>query len=517
MPATFVVEPLQSGSIRFAHPNGSEAVVDRSRPMVFGALTVLAHEVDTISEPEEDRIAGLVCAALGWPPPDAAPAIGEPAPDRPPVLPAASRAAARFPAHVVLAERRLSALQQRAAIAVERELGIGRDGRLAWAGGVLGRTVATFRDCSLADLRALKAALDEETEGLLDVEEEEEERTDARHTLKAPWRWDGSDLWAEGRSYDDPEDRHLYLDVKAGEWASPEVKALIAASPDLLGACVNYARWLADPTAAHPGMEIRDAICKALGMEADEMEAYVRALPPLSDDDLDDEEEEECDPAEDADLARAEWDETFDAVAAEVCDPDHPRHDAPALFDRVEPETVADHDPATWTDAEMADAYDALADVARYNDPWGNPHPTRDRLEAICRERAGWLRAAPAAERAPLPLAALVLAAPLDALALGTSLLAVAVLLALWGLARFGPRLVDHVARRRRFRRALRDGDRLSLVIGPALPVHPLSPTARPRTMDEAIRADTEATLARWRAEFAAEEAEERDALTQAA
>lgn len=423
MPATFVVEPLQSGSIRFAHPNGSEAVVDNSRPMVFGALTVLAHEVDTISEPEEDRIAGLVCAALGWPPPDAAPAIGEPAPDRPPVLPAASRAAARFPAHVVLAERRLTALQQRAAIAVERELGIGRDGRLAWAGGVLGRTVATFRDCSLADLRALKAALVEDAELEACVEEEEEE---------SPY----------------------------------------------------FNRFFEN--------------CLAAERMHDRHHAEAEAV-------------------EDAALARAEWDETFDAVAAEVCDPDHPRHDAPALFDRVEPETVADHDPATWTDAEMADAYDALADVARYNDPWGNPHPTRDRLEAICRERAGWLRAAPAAERAPLPLAALVLAAPLDALALGTSLLAVAVLLALWGLARFGPRLVDHVARRRRFRRALRDGDRLSLVIGPAFPVHPLSPNARPRTMDEAIQADTEATLARWRAEFAAEEAEDRGALTRAA
>ena len=97
----------------------------------------------------------------------------------------------------------------------------------------------------------------------------------------------------------------------------------------------------------------------------------------------------------DAATARAEWDETFDAVAACVCDD---QHGPDALHEHVAPGSVTSWDVSDWTDAELSEAYSALAGVARYDDEWGNPHADRDRLEAVCQERAEWLDAAAEAQ-----------------------------------------------------------------------------------------------------------------------
>lgn len=112
--------------------------------------------------------------------------------------------------------------------------------------------------------------------------------------------------------------------------------------------------------------------------------------------------------AEDAALARTEWDETFDAAFDLVAGPD----DCPDAFLSYVSEAYATdaRQPEEWTDAEMAEAYRGLASALRsdYLDA------ERDGLRAVCEERAEWL--ALAAEAAPIHETA----APAERFALAT-------------------------------------------------------------------------------------------------
>lgn len=62
----------------------------------------------------------------------------------------------------------------------------------------------------------------------------------AQHT-RAPWAWDGLELWHIGNGYSDKDDPHLYTGIlKDKRLNTSRLRGnaqLIAAAPDLLAAC----------------------------------------------------------------------------------------------------------------------------------------------------------------------------------------------------------------------------------------------------------------------------------------